>query len=262
MIDDVAKQTIQQVAAAGNKEKKAVERKQIVVFELDREEYASAIDDLREIIKMREVTPIPGSPAFIAGIVNVRGQIVVVIDLEKRFMLKRDNASSPLHIIIVEVEENIFGIIVDEVTGVLRVPVDSIKATPAMVTSKISSDYVKGVIVLDKEAAMADATEETKKGQVSRQMGGQAPLKDQKSETRLLLLLDIPRMLSEKELQQFSKIIQETTKEKPVSESVTSSVNDDQTTDLKPKPDLEVKIPTDKSAWKNANQSPLAQKSL
>jgi purine-binding chemotaxis protein CheW len=272
MIDDDTRKAIQQVVASDDKEKKAVERKQIVVFELDKEEYASAIDDLREIIKMRTITPIPGSPAFIAGIVNVRGQIVVVIDLEKRFMLKRDNAFSPLHIIIVEVEGNVFGIIVDEVTGVLRVPVDSIKATPAMITSKISSDYVKGVIVLEEGESAPDSTIEAEnKGEKQA---------DQTNQARLLLLLDIPRMLSEKELQQFSKIIQDTSKEKPAAEPPSSSVSSKAQV-LKPKPDdfksnlsdgqkkssletndyaksEEVNTPTDRNAWQSANQSPLA----
>jgi len=66
------------------KDEKVVPTEQLVTFELDREEYASTIVDLREIIPILEITPIPGAPPFVRGIVNIRGQIVVVIDLEKR----------------------------------------------------------------------------------------------------------------------------------------------------------------------------------
>lgn len=193
MSTDITKQVVAQVVAeGGRKEEKAAETKQMVTFELNKEEYASAIGDLREIIKIREIVPIPGSPTFIAGILNVRGQIVVVIDLEKRFSLKREQAAKPLHIIIAEVENTVFGILVDEVTGVLRVPVASIKPTPGLVTSKIHADYLKGVVVLEEETA------------------------DKTKKSRLLLVLDIPKMLSEKELLQFGNVIQETIKETTV----------------------------------------------
>lgn len=194
MPNDTTKQVIREVAAeAGRKEEKAVETKQMVTFELDKEEYASAIGDLREIIKIRDIVPIPGAPAFIAGILNVRGQIVVVVDLEKRFSLKREHAMTPLHIIIAEVENTVFGILVDEVTGVLRVPISSIKPTPALITSKIHADYLKGVVVLEEGAS--EKPTETKKP------------------ARLLLVLDIPRMLSEKELLQFGNSVQKTAEE-------------------------------------------------
>lgn len=200
MPDDTTKQTIQEVVSqGGRKEEKAVETKQLVTFELDKGEYAASIGDLREIIKIRDIVPIPGAPPFIAGILNVRGQIVVVVDMEKRFSLKRETELHPQHIIIVEVEGNVFGIIVDEVTGVLRVPVTSIKPTPALVTSKIHADYLNGVIVLEE-------------GITEKPAGTEKPA-EEKKQSRLLLLLDIPRMLSEKELLQFGKGIQETAKE-------------------------------------------------
>lgn len=193
------KEVIHQVVSqAGRKEEKVVETKQMVTFELDKEEYASDIGDLREIIKTRDIVPIPGAPAFIAGILNVRGQIVVVIDLEKRFLLKREHKVAPLHIIIVEVENTVFGILVDEVTGVLRVPITSIKSTPGLITSKIHADYLKGVVVLEEGASEKSIeTEESA---------------DKKKQSRLLLVLDMPRMLSEKELLQFGAAIQDVIK--------------------------------------------------
>lgn len=202
MLNKNTKKIIQQVTAqSGRREEKAVETMQMVTFVLDKEEYASAIGDLREIIKIREIVPIPGAPTFIAGILNVRGQIVVVIDIEKRFSLKRENEIEPLHIIIAEVENTVFGILVDEVTGVIRVPVTSIKQTPGLITSRVHADYLKGVIVMESQEQENIKTQEQK--------GEKA--KEQK-QSRLLLVLDIPRMLSEKELLRFGDVVQEVTK--------------------------------------------------
>ncbi|TSC58051.1 MAG: CheW protein [Candidatus Peregrinibacteria bacterium Greene0416_19] len=209
MTNAIAKKAIQQVAAQAQRtEEKAVETKQIVTFDLNKEEYAAGIADLREIIKVRDIIPVPGAPEFIAGIVNVRGQIVIVVDLEKRFSLKREGTATHLHIIIAEVEDTVFGILVDEVTGVLRVPVTSIKPAPALVTSKIHADYLNGVVMLEEgEAPKPGSTETDKRAKESAGQG---------KKSRLILLLDIPRMLSDKELLQFGNVIQETIKEEAV----------------------------------------------
>jgi purine-binding chemotaxis protein CheW len=175
-------------------EEKIVSTEQLVTFELDKEEYASVITDLREIIRIPEITPIPGAPDFIRGILNLRGQIVVVIDLEKRFHLKRQHSKEQEHIIIVELQDSIFGITVDEVTGVLRVPKASIKPTPQLISSKINTEYLKGVVILDKAEKTKNQKPKTKTG------------------SRLLLLLDIPKMLAEKELLEFGNVVRETIK--------------------------------------------------
>jgi len=152
----------------------AKELVQLVVFELDKEEYATEITEAREILRATEVTPIPNSPDFIEGIINVRGKIVVVLDLEKRFNLVREHPEKRLHIIIYEVGENTYGAIVDEVTEVLRIPKDAIEPAPAIISEKIKADYVKGVGVL---------------------------------ENRLLLLLDFKKVFEEKELAQLGELV-------------------------------------------------------
>jgi purine-binding chemotaxis protein CheW len=200
------KEVITEVAKKMRREDdKVVPTEQLVTFELDKEEYASIITDLREIIRIPDITPIPGAPEFIRGILNLRGQIVMVIDLEKRFHLKREHPAEPKHIIIAEVEDSVFGITVDEVTGVLRVPETTIKPTPQLITSKIHAEYLKGVVILG-EAEKSETnsnnqnpTSKTKKVE-----------KDQglKSGSRMLLLLDIPKMLAEKELLEFGNVVQ------------------------------------------------------
>jgi purine-binding chemotaxis protein CheW len=214
-------------------EDKIVPTKQLVTFELDKEEYASIITDLREVINIPEIVAIPGGPDFIAGILNLRGQIVVVIDLEKRFNLKKDNKIKPRHIIIAEVGDNIFGLIVDEVTGVLRVPEASIKPTPPLVTSKIKADYLGGVVVL--EGREVDKGDRGEKGDNDpakvvletptnlsnksneKTLSETKPEKENSSKEknrqgpRLIILLDIPKMLSERELMEFGNFVKEST---------------------------------------------------
>jgi len=199
------------IAEVARKEKRPEEKitptEQIVTFELDKEEYASIITDLREIIKIPEIVPIPGAPEFIRGILNLRGQIVVVIDIEKRFHLVREHPVEAKHIIIAEVEDSVFGVIVDEVTGVLRVPMASIKPTPSLITSKIRADYLRGVVVLEEEPTEAE------KENVEKEDKKKSIKKKTEIKSRLLLLLDIPKMLAEKELLEFGNTVKETIKE-------------------------------------------------
>lgn len=205
--DKGAREVIAEVARKERRpEEKVVPTEQLVTFELDKEEYASIITDLREIIKIPEIVPIPGAPDFIRGILNLRGQIVVVVDLEKRFHLKREHEISPQHIIIAEVEDSVFGILVDEVTGVLRVPLSSIKPTPKLITSKIHADYLKGVVILGEQ----EEQEEAKETKRNKKEVANPTKKKGETGSRLLLLLDVPKMLAEKELLEFGSAVQET----------------------------------------------------
>jgi len=123
------------------------EEVQLVVFELENETYAIEIHQVREIIKMVDVTPIPVAPSFIRGMINLRGEIVIVTDLKGKFNLKKER--SGMFIVIVEVDDNTFGIIVDDVSKILRVPKEEIKKAPSIITKRIHADYIKGVVILD-----------------------------------------------------------------------------------------------------------------
>ena len=176
------KQIISQVAAEKEKATtKKIESVQVLVFEVDREEYAVNISVLREIIRVPDITPIPNSPDFIKGILNLRGQIVVVVDLEKRFNLVRENNNVAKHIIITDMDGTYFGVLVDVVKEVLTVPVDQIRPTPDLVSAKIHTDYLSGIVVLAS--------------------GGD------KQQSRLIVLLDLPKLLQEKELLQLGQSI-------------------------------------------------------
>lgn len=208
-----SKKDIKKIVAEVARQSESTEEKpeefiQLVVFELDKEEYAVNITDLREIIKIPEITPIPNAPEFIRGILNLRGKIVVVVDLEKRFNLVRENKVEPKHIIIAEVDENIFGVIVDKVTEILRVPISAIHPTPALVSAKIHQDYLKGVVVLYEKEGPKKLTKEECEAFLAELKSE----KGRKSRARLLILLDLPKLLSEKELLKVGDQIKEAVK--------------------------------------------------
>lgn len=144
---------------------------QLIVFNLGQEEFGAKIDQVREIIRVGPVTPIPDSPDFIKGVTNVRGEITVVIDLKARFFLKTKEEVESRHIVITEQEKNLFGLMVDEVTEVLRIPEIEIKPTPELVT-RIEEKYISGVLTL---------------------------------ENRLIIMLDLSKVLSEEELERLAE---------------------------------------------------------
>lgn len=123
--------------------------RQLVIFTLDIEKYATPINEVREVVKGAEVTPVPGSPAYIVGVVNLRGKIIPILDLEKLFSLERKTAyPSVLLLLVVEyIDGTLFGIQVDHVTKIMKVVGDAIQPAPSMVTARISADYVEGVVV-------------------------------------------------------------------------------------------------------------------
>lgn len=198
------------IAAVGSdqdkKEKDLEDFVQLLVFEIDQEEYAIPITHSREIIKIPEITSIPHAPDFIRGILNLRGQIVVVVDLERRFSLVREKKAEPKHIIVTKVKGNVFGVIVDEVKEVLRVPKSSIQKTPELVTTKIKDDYLQGVVVFDP----AETFRKEQKADV-------VPLRQAErstTEARLIILLDIIKLLEQKELLKLGESIQKSGKNK------------------------------------------------
>lgn len=171
---EVIEKEVARTPTARPEEEVSKELVQLVVFELDEEEYAVDISEVREILRIPEITPIPNSPDFIEGIINVRGGIVVVLDLEERFNLTRDAKKKSLHVVLAEIGDSTFGAIVDAVTEVLRVPKDSIEQAPAIISEKIRADYVKGIVVL---------------------------------ENRLLILLDFKKVFEEKGLIELGELV-------------------------------------------------------
>ncbi|MCS7235358.1 MAG: chemotaxis protein CheW [Armatimonadota bacterium] len=98
----------------------------LVVVRLDRERYGVPIEHVHEIIRMQEVTRIPRAPAFVEGVINLRGQVIPVIDLRKRFGLPHGERNGAARIVVVEMNGSRVGVVVDAVLEVLRLPNSSV----------------------------------------------------------------------------------------------------------------------------------------
>ena len=127
----------------GTRRKQAWEDAQIVVFKLQGENYGIEIGQVREIIRKREITPMPRQPPYVEGVINVRGTIIPVVNLKKRFGLQGD-ASTHSHTIIVESMHGPVGMLVDAVSEVIRVHPDQIHSAPSMMRG-VNSDYLRGI---------------------------------------------------------------------------------------------------------------------
>ena len=118
---------------------------QLVIFKIGKEEFGVPISEVREIVRLIPITPVPRAPDFVEGVVNLRGQILAIIDLAKRLNLAPSPRSDKSRIIVVEFEGNIIGMIVDEVMEVLRLSSDNIDKAPELITTEIHEEYLKGV---------------------------------------------------------------------------------------------------------------------
>lgn len=121
---------------------------QMVAFKLENEEFAVNIQQVREVLKMTQVTPLPQSAHFIEGVINLRGEVIPVVDLRKRFALEAQERGEQTRIIIVEIQDSKVGLIVDSVTEVLRLSSASIQLPPARIAGT-RTDFIKGVGKID-----------------------------------------------------------------------------------------------------------------
>ena len=121
---------------------------QYVAFHLAGQMYGVNIEVVFEINRITAITRVPRTPEFVEGVINLRGKIIPVIDLCKRFNLPQAEKTAANMTIIVEVGGNTIGMIVDGVSEVLRIPVDSIDPPPPMVHG-IDADYLKGISIMD-----------------------------------------------------------------------------------------------------------------
>jgi len=115
---------------------------QLVVFRLGKEEYALSISSVREIIQYQGATTLPNSPDYFKGIINLRGKLIPVIDITIKFVLDIEKVSDR-RAIIIETEDQVFAIIVDEVTEVKKLQESEIE----VVQNTVSGDnaYIRGV---------------------------------------------------------------------------------------------------------------------
>ena len=122
-------------------------RRQLVVFKVGTEEFAADIMLTKEVVLMREITPVPGTESYVEGIMNLRGTLVPVLDFRKRLRARPTAAPAEQRIIIVQLEGRSAGLIVDGASEVIRVNDDLIEAVPDLI-SETGVGYVEGVISL------------------------------------------------------------------------------------------------------------------
>ncbi len=149
---------------------------QLVSFVIESEEFGVDILKVQEIIRTVEITRVPKSPDFVEGVINLRGKIVPVIDLRKRFGIVRKERDNETRIIVVELVDKVVGFLVDKVKEVIRVEKSIIEPPPEL-TTNISTNYITGVAKL---------------------------------EDRLLILLDLDRVLSSDEQERLTEVEAET----------------------------------------------------
>jgi purine-binding chemotaxis protein CheW len=121
----------------------AVDELQLVIFRLAKEEYGLPITKVQEINHLLPITKLPQTPSFMEGVINLRGRIIPIIDLRKRFQLSLADYNDNTRIIIVEVSGETVGIVVDEVAEVVRLPESSIEPPPP--TFILDAEYIEGL---------------------------------------------------------------------------------------------------------------------
>lgn len=154
----------------------ADESEQLVVLELANELYGVDIGAVNTIIRMQEVTRIPRTPDYVEGVINLRGSIIPVIDLRTRFGLPAGERTKASRIMVVEATGQLIGMVVDAVAETLRLPSDSIEP-PSPVVTGVETEYIRGV---------------------------------GKQENRLVILLDIDRVLSSEEMASLMRVEERT----------------------------------------------------
>jgi purine-binding chemotaxis protein CheW len=155
-----------------DKQKDSQELLQLVSFNIGNEEFGIDILKVQEIIRLIAITKVPNSPEFVEGVVNLRGKVIPVIDLRIKLRMVKKEHNNNTRIIVVEINNTTVGFIVDAVSEVLRIP-KNITEPPPPIVAGIDSDYITAV---------------------------------GKLEDRLLILLDLEKILSLKEKEELVEV--------------------------------------------------------
>jgi purine-binding chemotaxis protein CheW len=121
---------------------------QLVSFNIGSEEFGVDILKVQEIIRTVEITRVPQAPPYVEGVINLRGKVIPIVDLRKRFNLDMKETDKNTRIVVVDINGTIMGMIVDAVSEVLRLPASTIEAPPEIVTG-VNAEYIKGVAKLE-----------------------------------------------------------------------------------------------------------------
>jgi len=136
---------------------------QWVTFRLDNETYGINVMQVQEVLRYTEIAPVPGAPPYVLGIINLRGNVVTVIDTRLRFGLMQTETTDQTRIVIIETENQVVGILVDAVAEVVYLRQSEIETTPN-VGNEETAKFIQGVchkndellILVDLEKMMSD----------------------------------------------------------------------------------------------------------
>jgi len=128
----------------GALEKRTDPVNQWVTFRLGEETYGVNVMQVQEVLRITEIAPVPGSPDYVVGIINLRGNVVTVIDTRKRFGLYPKDSDDSSRIVIIEADDQVIGILVDSVAEVVELRASEIESAPN-VGNEESSRYIQGV---------------------------------------------------------------------------------------------------------------------
>ncbi len=121
-----------------------------VTFRLENEKYGINVMQVQEVLRISEIAPVPGAPNYVLGIINLRGNVVTVIDTRKRFGLDPKGMDDSTRIVIIESDDQVVGILVDSVAEVVDLPVSDMEAAPNVGTEE-SAKFIQGVASHDDE---------------------------------------------------------------------------------------------------------------
>ncbi|MBE1274740.1 chemotaxis protein CheW [Enterovibrio baiacu] len=117
---------------------------QWVTFQLEDETYGINVMQVREVLRYTEIAPVPGAPDYVLGIINLRGNVVTVIDTRSRFGLMQADVTDNTRVIVIEAESQVIGIMVDSVAEVVYLRTSEIDTTPSVGTDE-SAKFIQGV---------------------------------------------------------------------------------------------------------------------
>lgn len=146
---------------------------QLVSFKIAEEEFGVDILKVQEIIRMLEVTRVPNAPEHVDGVINLRGKVIPIVNLRRRFGMERKERDKNTRIVVVELTNKVIGFVVDAVHEVLRIPRSVTEAPPSLVGG-VREEYITGV---------------------------------GKLEDRLLILLDLERILTVNQLESIAATV-------------------------------------------------------
>jgi purine-binding chemotaxis protein CheW len=131
-----------------------IDEEQMVVFKLAGEQFGVRIIQVQEINRLSKITKVPRAPRFVEGVINLRGDVIPLIDLRKRFDIESKEHNEFTRVIVSDINNKKIGIIVDEVLEVLRIPANLLEQAPDIVQENEMQSFMDGIAKLDKRMIM------------------------------------------------------------------------------------------------------------